>query len=227
MADKSPVFSFNAGDWLGSVRIAAMSPEQEGAYIRLLAYAWGDPDCSIPDDDRTLASMSRLGERWRAGAAAIRECFDRHPSRPGRMYSKRLLIERQKQSEHKEQASTAKPEKPKRPSRKKPVVYPPAFETWWQLYPRRAGKQSAFTAWQRAIKRIQTRDAVSREQAQAVLDSAATDFAKSDLGKDQQYCPHPATWLNGGRWEDDRATWNRAPDEIKLRPLFDPFKETA
>lgn len=97
---KSPAFSFYANDWLGSLNVAMMTPEEEGAYIRLLCYAWGDPDCSLPDDDNALASLSRLGERWFNGRSTnVRKCFEPHPEKPGRIYNKRLSIEREKQVE--------------------------------------------------------------------------------------------------------------------------------
>lgn len=98
MKEKSPAFSLYANDWLGSQRIAVMSPEEEGAYIRLLCYAWGDPDCSLPDDDNILATLSRLGERWFNGCSTnVKRCFNEHPEKPGRIYNPRLLEERKKQ----------------------------------------------------------------------------------------------------------------------------------
>ena len=38
-------------------------------------------------------------------------------------------------------------------------------------------------------------------------------FAASPIGRgDKQYIPHPATWLNNGRYDDDPATWVRRRD---------------
>lgn len=63
----------------------------------MLAIAWGEKDCGLPDDEEELASLSRLGEGWfNGGGAKIRKCFI---SRKGRLYNKRLLIERKKQKE--------------------------------------------------------------------------------------------------------------------------------
>jgi len=53
-----------------------MTPSEEGAYIRLLAIAWGAPDCGLPDDDTQLATLSRLGEQWLKGSSStLRQCF--------------------------------------------------------------------------------------------------------------------------------------------------------
>ncbi len=54
-----------------------MLPEQRGAYIDLLAYAWGNgdyPPC-LPTDDTKLAGMSGLGARWRKLGALVRAQF--------------------------------------------------------------------------------------------------------------------------------------------------------
>ncbi len=97
---KSPAFQLFCGDWLSSQKITLMSSSEEGAYVRLLCYAWMDPDCSLPDDDDVLAQLSRLGEQWSKGSSRIlRACFTAHPHKPGRLVNTRLLIERQRQEE--------------------------------------------------------------------------------------------------------------------------------
>ena len=61
--------------WLGSQSINLMTPEEEGAYVRLLAHAWRSDTCTLPADDVSLAVLSRLGERWNTCSASIRKCF--------------------------------------------------------------------------------------------------------------------------------------------------------
>ncbi len=79
---------FLTDDWLLSPSIAAMTPAEEGGYIRLLCYAWRDPDCCLPDDDETLAGMSRLGPAWADGSRArIRKNFRPDPKRPGFIFN--------------------------------------------------------------------------------------------------------------------------------------------
>ena len=95
MKNAPPAFQFYASDWLGSTRIALMTPEQEGVYIRLLAHAWADDDCSLPADDRSLALLSRLGARWRKVGRAILDCFETHPERPDRLINRKLWDVRQ------------------------------------------------------------------------------------------------------------------------------------
>lgn len=73
-----PYFPLYAGDWLAGEATAAMLPEQEGAFIRLLCHSWRAKDvpCSLPDDDVRLAQMSRLYGRWAELGPIVREQFD-------------------------------------------------------------------------------------------------------------------------------------------------------
>ncbi len=103
--NRAPAFQFYPNDWLSSPTIALMSPAEEGAYIRLLSYAWADPDCSLPDDDTVLSQLSRLGEGWFNGASTtIRKCFKLHPEKSGRLVNSRLLEERKKQDAWREKS---------------------------------------------------------------------------------------------------------------------------
>jgi uncharacterized protein YdaU (DUF1376 family) len=97
---KPPAFPFYVKDWLSSPKINLMTPAEEGAYIRLLCYAWEDQDCSLPDDDAALAQLSRLGNEWSNGSAkTLRGFFTVHPHVPGRLVNLRLLSARKEDEE--------------------------------------------------------------------------------------------------------------------------------
>ena len=89
-------FPLHANDWLSSKKIILMSPAEEGAYIRLLCHAWADPDCALPDDDKKLATLSRLGSDWKAASTTLRACFIPHPTKVGLLINQRLSQERVK-----------------------------------------------------------------------------------------------------------------------------------
>lgn len=72
------------------------------------------------------------------------------------------------------------------------------FDVFWISYPRKASKERARKAFLKAIKAT---------SAETIIE-AAKQFAASPKGQAGDYCPHPATWLNDRRWEDDRATWS-------------------
>lgn len=82
-------FPIYHSDWLASGAIAAMLPEQEGAYMRLLMIAWGNGEAepSLPASSQALAQMSRLGARWKKLGPLILEQFD---EREGRIYHPKL-----------------------------------------------------------------------------------------------------------------------------------------
>lgn len=70
------------------------------------------------------------------------------------------------------------------------------FDEFWQVCPRKVGKQNALKAWQR----INPDDDLRATILAALERQAALEQWKKDGGK---YIPHPATWLNGRRWEDE------------------------
>jgi uncharacterized protein YdaU (DUF1376 family) len=97
---KSPAFQFYPKEWLSSMDIMLMTPEQEGAYIRLLCLCWESGDCSIPDDDQQLAMLCRLGEGWFKGSSTVvRKKFISHPNKEGFLTNERLLKEANKQAD--------------------------------------------------------------------------------------------------------------------------------
>ncbi|WP_044027243.1 helix-turn-helix domain-containing protein [Corynebacterium glutamicum] len=88
---------------------------------------------------------------------------------------------------------------PKPPINQPPIVphggrapYPASFEEFWNTYPRRVGKRTAFKAWERAIKRAGEEEILFGAQA----------LARDPNLPQEQFIPHPTTWLNRDGWED-------------------------
>lgn len=86
------------------------------------------------------------------------------------------------------------------------VEYTALFEQFWQAYPRKTAKPNAFKAWQKL-----------RADEDAFLPKAIIgDVEKRTRLRfwplDASKIPHPATWLNQRRWEDEG--WE---DEIRSR----------
>jgi hypothetical protein len=84
-----PWFPVYRDDWIGSPTVAAMLPEQEGALWRLLLTSWGDGSAepSLPIDDQQLATLSKLGPRWKKLGGLVRAQFE---ERAGRLYNAKL-----------------------------------------------------------------------------------------------------------------------------------------
>lgn len=65
------------------------------------------------------------------------------------------------------------------------------FDTFWQAYPRKTAKPAALKAYKAARK---------RKAAHADIMAGVARLVASR--PDPQFTPHPATWLNGDRWND-------------------------
>lgn len=70
------------------------------------------------------------------------------------------------------------------------------FETFWEKYPRKVAKQAARAAW----SRLQPSEQLLSEILEGVSRWAKSPQWTKDGG---QFIPHPATFINGRRWEDD------------------------
>lgn len=68
------------------------------------------------------------------------------------------------------------------------------FERFWVDYPRKINKKNAQKIWDK-LK-------VTPELYQKII-VALDQQKKTDQWKNPQYIPHPATWLNGERWNDE------------------------
>jgi hypothetical protein len=63
---------------------------------------------------------------------------------------------------------------------------------FWQTYPRKAGKRTAQTAFERALR---------RSSLVAILEGAAR--YRDDPNREAQFTAHASTWLNRDGWEDE------------------------
>lgn len=68
------------------------------------------------------------------------------------------------------------------------------FHTFWLAYPRKVAKKAAERAWLRMKP-------AERESAVRALPDHVRYWRGT--GIETQFIPHPATWLNQGRWDDE------------------------
>ncbi len=90
-------FQFCPVDYLSDSNVEAMTLEQQGAYIRLICHAWSSTTVGqLPNDDETLAQLSRLGEeKWAQSKSKILKAFDL--SVDGFIVHRQLIAEYEKQ----------------------------------------------------------------------------------------------------------------------------------
>ena len=82
----------------------------------------------------------------------------------------------------------------------KPVIKPiknsdPLFVEFWKAYPRKTNKDFA----EKVFAKLKVDDALFNKMIQAIYAQNKTVWKD----KEQQYIPHPSTWLNGHRWNDE------------------------
>lgn len=75
-----------------------------------------------------------------------------------------------------------------------PVRAAPTFDEFWAAWPKREAKKDARRAW----------DKLSAANKAAALAALPAHVARwRNEGRSRNHIPHPATWLNGERWEDE------------------------
>lgn len=84
---------------------------------------------------------------------------------------------------------------------KKPPIPPTGadgdFSAFWDAYPKKKAKQAALKTWTNLSKKKALPD------ISVILEAIQKQRSTQDWQKDGgQFIPHPATWLNAGRWDD-------------------------
>ncbi|MEF2979067.1 hypothetical protein [Subtercola sp. YIM 133946] len=88
-----------------------------------------------------------------------------------------------------------------------------AFAEFYMAYPRKVGKEAARKKF----------IAIARKVDPQLIIEGARRFAADPNLPEKQYVPHPATWLNAGRWDDEPLP----PREggLPVTPLVEPGNE--
>lgn len=82
------------------------------------------------------------------------------------------------------------------PEAKKQTAQERRFDEFWSIYPRKVGKKAALNSW----KKLKPDAELFERIIQAVATAKASDQWIRGNGR---FIPHPATWLNQGRWDDE------------------------
>lgn len=100
----------------------------------------------------------------------------------------------------------SKAKRERKPRSATAIPFAEDFSTFWEAYPRKVAKPSAEKAWEKLVKAGELPD------MDTLLAAVANQTDAKDWHTDQQFCPHPATWLNGKRWEDDVCIPGKSQD---------------
>lgn len=104
-----------------------------------------------------------------------------------------------------------------------PAVEPPKqsaddkrFEGFWSVVHLRKGRRDAKRAFTRSVTEKARELQSSKDDAAKFIIEAMRMFAASPESRPEDHSPiHPTTWLNSGRYDDDRRTWqgSQTPSE--------------
>ncbi len=72
-------------------------------------------------------------------------------------------------------------------------ILEPEFDLFWEMYPRKVGKKAARLAYSKAVG----------SNGSVEILTGAQRLANDPNLPEPRFIPHPATWLNEGRWEDE------------------------
>jgi len=173
-------------DKLASPDSRSRSPEYEGRRIKI----YREPEFEI-----LILNYEKY--RTKAYTNAERQRVFRERHRDGRGLEERnVSLRKVTQAEAKAVSSTTKTKDTTLITANAVTeMYPKEFEAFWTAYPRKVGKGKAFQAWKNAKQRPSLSVLV-----RAIERATTTRDWQKDGG---QFIPHPATWLNQRRWEDE------------------------
>ena len=212
-------------DWTADVQ--HLSCEQDGAYWRLIRAMWRNHG-SLQNDARKLAHIAGLSpKKWAAICDDVLAFFevDGDFLRHGKL-TETLISVSQKSAERSAagaKGGAAKALKTKEPALANATVLPeqtpsisdfrdhkereskedslPAapkapdrFSEFWKIFPRKIAKPAAHKAYLKALK----------ETDHETLVAGLNHQISWGVFDEPRYSPHAATWLNAGRWSDER-----------------------
>lgn len=102
----------------------------------------------------------------------------------------------------------------------KPAELDAEFVRFWGLYPRKTGKIAARKAYGKARRSVSVQQIATglRRQLPGLIEREA------------RFIPHPSTWLNEGRWDDEDKPSGPVPEQDRVAweaslpaPRTDPF----
>ena len=209
---KSPAFSFYVRDWLCSNTVSKLHSKAYGktdsklysrgvgAYVFLLCQAWlQEPQATLPSDDGELADLARVTtEEWDAIKTIILPSLK--VGTDGRLFSERQMHEALKQQMRSKAGSKGGSKlQAKRiaaledENEDENEITP---ELIYAAYPLKVGKPAALRAISKAMEKI---------EPVKLLELTKSYFTKRN--GDMSFVPHPSTWFNQERFNDDPSTW--------------------
>lgn len=207
---------------------AHLGATESGAYLHLIMHYWQTGN--LPTDDRTLARIAKIdprqwhrykpvlsaffvignGGQWshtridkellrseeisnKRKSAALQMHSNRAANAPAHAEQVQTQLQPQSQTEEESKKEDSSLRSAREVSREtNSDDWPKDFrEQFWNRYPRKAGKKAAITKLEGVRKR-----------GEVPFGVLMAGIAKIPISE-PRFIPHPATWLNEGRWDDE------------------------
>ncbi len=258
MAKKLPAMPFYAGDWLKDPGLRVISKSAKGVWIDMLCLMWECSDRGVLSSGGRSWSDQQIAAAVGGDSGSVAGCLVEllewgvaHRNSAGAVYCKRMVRDEEKRHKCSEAGSRGggnptfkghpkgvpkghpKGDTKRLPEDESESEYGSDFHLKgkrlvkicaeiYAHYPKKVGKAAALKAIEKALRLV----------TRGFLMDRAKAYAKAREGQDRQFTPHPATWFNQGRYDDDPAEWLRdeSVTETKLgvvlpdseREGFDP-----
>lgn len=204
--ERLPYFRFHPADYL--IDTNGLTLAEHGVYtLMLLNYYWSGtlPDtasalysiCGARDDVARAAVDLVLARFFHSeNGHTIHHRVERELAQYGEMIRTNQAAGRRSAEVRAAKRTLTPKAKPKGNGEDKPAD--DSFASFWAVYPRHEAKAAAAKAW----AKLAPDEALQGRILTAVATQKASQQWQRDGGK---YVPHPATWINARRWEDEAA----------------------
>jgi len=221
---KRPWFPFCAQDWLIDPHLRSCTPEERGILIDMMCYAHdGDPYGYLTNagqniDLALLAFMLRVDQKWLGTVTEslhqkhVLESTDDHCWFIPRMVKDgeaRTVAEfHGKRGGNPALKGGDKDPLKLRAEQSRAEQSKEAFGIFWSEYPRKVARKKAEAAFAKHDCHL-----VMPKLMEALTVQKASRQWRRDNG---DFVPHPSTWINQARWEDDPASYRSATREANI-----------
>jgi uncharacterized protein YdaU (DUF1376 family) len=230
-----PYMQFYVADYLADT--THLTAEEHGAYMLLLFSYW---QTGKPLRIDRLATVARIpNERWPSVADTLSEFFhvtETHwvqfrveadleavnskvvtASNAGKASARAKALKKQQELNDRstnvddplQRNGNHKDTDTDKNKTNTPPMVDDLFPKFWKMYPNKKGKAAAEKAW----KKLKVTADLFGQIAEGLAAQVVCEAWVKDGG---QFIPHPATWLNGKRWED----------EVKVASNVHPFPQS-
>ncbi|MGL4649549.1 MAG: YdaU family protein [Caldilineaceae bacterium] len=178
-------------------RLVGARTKDEKAALAVVLSEFFDLVCEHYTHSRCEREIARLNDKRCKAAASANARWSKQGSQTERNANAMRTHSEGNAPSH-QTPDTSHQETPPTPGKRGSAVhsFPPGFDVFWKACPRKTAKAKAA----KAFARLKPDEALLAVMLQALAVQSRSEQWTKDGG---QFIPHPATWINERRWEDE------------------------